>query len=501
MRRLFYILCSFMLAASVCNTMEAQSLMQTAKKAEQRAKELKHQETSRYDAIIDSKDLSKYTQYIADYPRGSKTQEIRNRIEELKLWNTAKSSNTIAGYESYLNSTKYHWYDTDANSAIRLLKQKAEKQAWDEVVAVNTIDAYEQYLQQNPNSGYRLDAEKEINRLKGTIEWKKINGTNNIAELQKFISSYPHSKEIVEASILLHELKGVQYYIEGNLGSAYTEFSKLSIEQISPENRNAYNDVMEYNNFQKLGIYASEGDLLSFITKHPNGKYYNQACNNLAITRARNLDEYSSDSDYVRALSYAKDEETKELVQSYITNSKKLKSDKAKAFKSYLRDQNGGIFNLGFDFLDMGYNFGQQILYYNLGLILRIGNYKDLLQFAIGVYPGVMRYPQQYDDNDFYSDNYSVGNITFHLPILCHLKLNLVKLSENSRLFIYGIYQYNAIRKKYLEGEFAWGVGCGFAWKHFDWSLYFRKDTGRIINSDFASPNFWGMSMIYYWQL
>ena len=56
---------------------QSQSLMQTAKQAEQRARELKQQEDSRYDAILNSKNLSKYEQYITDYPRGKKTIEIK----------------------------------------------------------------------------------------------------------------------------------------------------------------------------------------------------------------------------------------------------------------------------------------------------------------------------------------------------------------------------------------------------------------------------------------
>ena len=109
MRRLYFIICSLLFIASLSNTVEAQSLMQTAKKAEQHAKELKQQESARYNAILDSKDLSKYNQFINDYPRGSKTPEIRKRAQEVKSWNDAKNQNTIASYEQYLNATNNHW--------------------------------------------------------------------------------------------------------------------------------------------------------------------------------------------------------------------------------------------------------------------------------------------------------------------------------------------------------------------------------------------------------
>ena len=505
MRRLFYILCAFMLVTSVCNTMEAQSLMQTAKKAEQRAKELKQQEISRYNAIIDSRDLGKYNQYIADYPRGNKTQEIRNRAEELKSWNRAKSSNTIGGYESYLNSTKYHWYDTDANSAIRSLKQKAEKQVWDKVVAVNTIDAYEQYLQQNPNSGYRLDAEKAINRLKGTIEWQKINGTNNIAELQRFISSYPHATEVNGATLRLHELKGVQHYNEGNLGSAYAEFSHINRDNLSYANRKAYDDVMEYHEFTDLGKYPTETSILTFMRKYPNSKYSDQVSNMLAISKARNLGDYASSYDYNQALSYAKDSYTRNSVQSYISMNKKKQKEHRNALRSWERKKNGGTVNFGLDFLDLGLNGAYDdctLWYYNVGFMLRFGNYKDRVQFAVGLKPGIFGYTEEVYSGGYYYDYYDTENRTaFHMPIVGQLKLNLFNTSENSRFFIYGKYQYNAVRVDKIEGEMAWGAGCGVAWKHFDWAFYYRQDIGRVKNIDYQNQHFFGMSMIYYWQL
>lgn len=225
MKRLLSIIFTVVMVAFVGDQADAQSLMQTAKKAEQRVKELKQQETSRYNAIVDSKDLSKYDQFINDYPKGSKTQEIRQRAQEVKLWNDAKTKNTIVAYEAYLSSTQYHWYDNEANQLIRSIRQKAEKVEWDKIAAVNTITCYQSYLKNNPVSGYRQEAEKAINRLQGALVWNSIKDTDKINELQNFISSYPHAVEVSTATAKLHELKAVKYYDEGNLSSAYSEFS------------------------------------------------------------------------------------------------------------------------------------------------------------------------------------------------------------------------------------------------------------------------------------
>ena len=501
MRHILSILFTVMMVAFISNQADAQSLMQTAKKAEQRAKELKQQETSRYNAIVDSKNLSKYNQFISDYPRGSKTPEIRKRAQEVKLWNETKTQNTIASYEHYLNTTQYHWYDNEANQSIRSIKQKVEKAKWDKVVAINTISGYQTYLQDNPTSGYKQDAEKAINRLQGQQAWNRIKNTENINELQNFISSYPCAVEVSIANAKLHELKGVQHYNEGNLGSAYSEFSNLTRDKISYANRKAYDDVMEYNEYSKLGHYATETALLNFMRKYPNSKYSNEVSNKIAVAKARNFGDYASSYDYNQALSYAKDSYTRNSVQSYISMNKKKQKERRNAMKSWERKQNGGTVNLGLDFMDMGYNCESDngtIFYYNLGLLLKIGNYKDWVQFAFGIKPGLIGY--DVIDYGYYYDS-SEWETGFHMPIIGQLKLNLFKTSESSRFFAYGQYQYNAVRIKDVESEMSWAVGFGIGWKHFDCSLYYRQDIGKPLSLDYDKQHYIGMSLVYYWQL
>ncbi len=505
MRRFYFILCSLFIIASVSNTMEAQSLMQTAKKAEQRAKELKQQESARYNAILDSKDLSKYNQFINDYPRGNKTQEIRKRAQEVKLWNDVKTQNSITSYERYLSTTQYHWYDNEATQAIRSIKQKAEKAEWDKVVAVNTISSYQTYIRNNPASGYKQEAEKAINRLQGEQVWNRIKDSDNINELQNFTTSYPYATEVSAATARLHELKGIKHYNEGNFGSAYAEFSNLSRDKISYANRKAYDDVIEYNEYSKLGHYASEAALLSFMKKYPNSKYADDVSNKIAVAKARNFGDYASSYDYNQALSYAKDSYTKNSVKSYISMNKKKQKERRNALKSWERKRNGGTLNLGLDFLDLGLNGAYDdctLWYYNVGVMLRFGNFKDRMQFAIGIKPGIFGYTEEVYSGGYYYDYYYTENQTaFHMPIVGQLKLNLFKTSENSRFFIYGKYQYNAVRVEAIETEMSWAVGCGIAWKHFDWALYYRQDIGSPKNRDYNNQHYIGTSMIYYWQL
>jgi len=505
MRHLFYIFCVIFLLASVSNQAEAQSLMQTAKKAEQRAKELKQQESSRYNAILDSKDLTKYNQYIADYPKGKNTPEIKRRAEEIRLWNNANSSNSITAYEIYLSKTAYHWFDSDAKKFITSIRQEQEKKAWKTVKAKGTILAFQQYLRDNPNSGYRQDAEIAINRLQGAEAWTNIKNSSNISDLEGFIVKYPQAQEVTYAKTRLHELKGKQHYDNRDLASAYNEFSQINLNDVSYSNRTAYDAVMEYHEFSTLGQYSTESSLQAFMKKYPNSSYSTQISNMIAVAKARNFGDYASNYDYNQALSYAKDAYTRNIVQSYITMNKKNQKDRKNALKSWKRKQNGGTVNLGLDFMDLGLNGAYEDCkswYYNVGLMLRFGNYRDRIQFAIGLKPGILGYNEEVYYGDYYYDYYDTETKTaFHMPIVGQLKLNLFKTSENSRFFIYGQYQYNAVRFEEIESEMSWGAGLGIAWKHFDWSFYYRQDIGCSKSWDYDEQKYFGMSLIYYWQL
>ena len=148
---------------------------------------------------------------------------------------------------------------------------------------------------------------------------------------------------------------------------------------------------MEYNEYSKLGHYATEAALLNFMRKYPNSKYSNEVSNKIAVAKARNLGDYASSYDYNQALSYAKDSYTRNSVQSYISTNKKKQKERRNAMKSWERKQNGGTVNLGLDFLDLGLNGAYDdctLWYYNVGLMLRFGNFKDRVQFAIGIKTG-----------------------------------------------------------------------------------------------------------------
>ncbi|MDE6534964.1 MAG: hypothetical protein K2K82_03035 [Muribaculaceae bacterium] len=495
-----------------------QRALKEKQEREQRERERKALEQRTYYNILDSKNLDQYNSFISDYPNGEYTPEIRRRADEIKLWRETAVKESIDGYEHYLSTSEFHWYDNQARQAILDLKKKAERAEWQKVVAKNTLEAYEQYLKQYPNTAYKDEVESAISKMKAQRDWETVSANPTIEGLETYVAKYPNAENVAAAKEQLNIMKAEKYYAAGNINAAYTEFLKVNTNSLSYDQKKMYDSVVEDYRFARLSDSSSEEVLQNFQKQYPNGRHHDQVSNMIALSKASNLGTSSTQLDYTQALSYATDDATRAIVNRHINRSKDAIKEYKKAEKKRIRKANGGIVNIGFEFVDfnVGVSSYDRLAYnYNIGLMLRVGNFNDRVQFAIGVKPGLIvhslddEYDYDYDYEyeygyDYYSrsedSESNNSNAQFHLPIVAQLKLNLFKSSENSRCFVFGQYQYNAIRPKYIEGQMGWSAGFGFAWPHFDLSFKYGQD---IDSSEFCNriKHFGGVSMIYYWHL
>lgn len=500
MRSIITFLCTLSLLMCTFGDARAQSLLDTARKAEQHAKELRQQEAARYADIIDSWDLSKYDAYISDYPNGSQTPEIRKRANEVKLYRDAVNAGTVAALESYLANTKLHHYDKEARTKITAVKKRVELDAWQKVKKAGTLEAYHRFITDNPTSGYLDEAKKEINRLEGDARWNEIKNSTNAKDFADFLVKYPNASTKNEANNRLHQLRGVEYYNRGDFAKAYNEFCRVSPENITAANRDAYNIVMQRHDFEALGTQPSEKDIDDFARKYPNNPYLSQLSNYRALARARSFSIFSTQYDYDTALSYARDNATKEIVRKYIRQNKGRQTEAKRAQKARQREENGGTVAFGIEIGDLG--IGQledyTLLYYNAGVKLRFGNYADRVQFLLGLKFGVMAYGEL-DSTYSYYDDYSDDEMEtkFQLPVEAVFRLNLCKVSSGTWMFMQGSLQYNAVKAEYISGDGGWGAGLGFAGKEWDFSLSYRNDFG----GDHANPWFISASVSYYFPI
>ncbi len=483
----------------------AQSLRDRARQSREQSKELKAQEESRYSEAIDSRNLEIYEKYIADYPFSSKTDEIRNRANEIKSWNSAKATNTIAAYEKYLRNTKYNWFDTEANAGITELRRIAEKKAWEKIAAVNTLEAYSSYLKKNPGTPYRADAEHAIRVLKAKEEWPRIAESGTVEDYRSFVETYPDVEETPLARDRITEWNANELYKQGKLAEAWNKFASIKNVKIQEQYMPAYLAAEEYHHFRMLSDSSSEGQLRTFMTKYPKSAYAQQVNEYYAIVLAKQLNKESDDRDYdrVRSLAMNGSHDTYNTVIRHIERSKNERSAWQSHLKALEREENGGAVQFGVEFTDWG--FGKYELphpddefetlkatkmYYNIGFMLRFGNYNDWIQCMLGVKPGIIGYTVSDGGNDF-------NECKFHMPAFARLKLNVARTSDESRFFIMGDYQYNIVRSDDFEGKMSWAAGAGFAWKHVDLSLYYRRELQTEIKNPWAV----GISFTYFWKL
>lgn len=167
-------------------------------------------------------------------------------------------------------------------------------------------------------------------------------------------------------------------------------------------------------------------------------------------------------------------------------NGKKVRIEITQSFDidKYFRRIDGGWINMALGF-EGGYGIKHGTWYSNAIIGMRIGNYRDLFQFEIGVAPGLTTY--HYDDS-----SYDSSSVNFHLPVYASLKLSI-----RSGGFYFKIGgAYNIIRDKDYEGAYSLRAGFGSAWKHFEWDWAFIQfnAAGNYCDSDMMI----GMRMAWY---
>jgi hypothetical protein len=232
------------------------------------------------------------------------------------------------------------------------------------------------------------------------------------------------------------------------------------------------------------------------MTRYPNSIYSDQVSNLLAICLAKNLTMYAGEYSYNNALSYAKNESTRSQVKVYYEARKREYAQYKKQQRRIQRHRDGGPVSFGLEVFDMGLNPSYDEegdiecpMYFNIGIGLKLGNYKSPVQFEIGAKPGFVI------STIWYGSDYET-QVKFHLPLFARLKFVLGG-GNYSKWYIDGMGYYNAIKEATLEGDYSASVGLGVAWKHWDWRMiYYKQD----ISSDETYSNFsvLGSSFIYY---
>ena len=228
------------------------------------------------------------------------------------------------------------------------------------------------------------------------------------------------------------------------------------------------------------------------------GRYSDEVSNKVAISKAKSFTMYSGNYSLNEALGFAKDETTRSIVKRHYEAKQKEYSQYKKAQRRIKRQRNGGIINFGIEFMDLAFNPSMYsdmdndvdyVMYYNVGLGIRLGNYKSPVQFEIGAKPGLVVYTLWYGSED-------ETKTSFHLPLYARLKIGLWG-GTSSKWYVDGIGYYNAVKKSFLESDYSVSAGLGVSWRHWDWRIiYYKQDIGA--QHTYQNYNFLGTSFSYY---
>lgn len=456
MRKIIFTLAVFMFIFVHVN---AQKLTSYAKQHKQEIAERQRVEKLKYDNACKTNSLEDYKSFLKLYPNGTYSDDIRNRIADYDLWYKAKNANTIEAYKEYKNNSTFKFFIAEADDAIE--------------------------------------------KLNAVAAWKNLSGITDIVQIQSYLSKYPESPYLSEANKRIHELRGTEYYSNHDYVSAYNEFKEAGGRYaLEYDNRTKFDVCEEYVEYKKLSSSSSEKDLITFLNKYPSSKYKDDVSNLVAVLKARNFSIYSTDYTYNEALGYATNDYTRNIVNNYIDDSKK-------SYRKYKRHQrhqrvmaNGGYVQFGVGVIDFGVNALStdnkmlNVYYYNVPVSVKFGNFSSPIQFEVGIMPGALIWNYNYS-NLYYGDDDSDddNHFRFHMPVFARLKLNLCKLSDRSRFYIAGETWYNVITDDALENDFSVGGGLGFAWRHWDWYVYYKQD---LDNKNELDDKFIGTSFMYY---
>lgn len=478
----------------------AQTLKNYAKQRSKELAERQRMEKSNYEKACKEGTLSALNDFLSMYPKSIFFEDVKRRIAEIEkkkeqdMYDYATKVETEQAYVAYLKKYPNGIFATEAKGRIE------DMELWKKAKTTNTIDAYHSYLKASKNKSFTQLANDAITDLKSKEEWEVIKHSPLKSIIEDFILKYPKSSCLSDATKRHDELLGVEYYEQGYLQRAYEKFEAAGGRyKLESSNRIKYDECQEYVEYKKLSSSSKESDLLAFLKKYPSSLYFNQVSNMVAIAKAKNLSMFASSYDFIEALSFAKDKETSNTVQSYIDNTKR-------SYTHYKRQQrhnrvmaNGGYIKMGFEIMDFavaGFSGGdsnQKTLYYNVGLSVKFGNYKSPIQFEVGIKPGVVYTLPKISNS--YGHTTKKETTYFHMPVFSKLKINLCD-AGSSKMYIAGIGAYNAVRDNAFENEFSVGGGLGFAWKKWDWfALYYKQDVENKLNID---DKYIGTSIVYY---
>ncbi len=416
-------------------------------------------------------------------------QEARQRRVEEEDFNNACSEGTVDALQRFINQYPNSSFVTDAQARIN------DHNMWQQAKQANTIEAYERYISTSDVKAYRNDAQMAINSLRAKYEWEQLASSSSITDIEDFRSRYPNSAYDADAQERLNLLHAEHCFRTNQHEQAivYYEAAK-SRHPLTGDYLAHYDELMLEREFETLKTSDDANALEAFLNKIPvHHTYHDPIANQLAITLAQQLNQYSTDSDYSRALGYATNPYTRQQVNTRIDRAKKERS-------RYRRQQHSAAHqlwwerNLKFGWHMFSAEFWKHTTSLRSGLRLKLGTHQDVFNISVGADYVYHAYTSTYSNSSGNSD-WSFRPICHQVAFPLNIKFNFTNGDNKCSFYIgcageYGLTFATASDYEDLCNDHTLAIEpqIGFNWKHADLGFFWRKymkDNG-LLKSEYS---------------
>ena len=398
---------------------------------------------------------------------------VAQKQKEKEAYERACLEGSVAALQAYISKYPKSSFADDVKERIK------DYNIWNEARTINTLESYHSYLEKSHSQIYKKDFEKALYEIEAEKDWEKCKQTYDVESLSKFIEKYPNSKYSDEAVYCFNILLGEKYYetdrsialyylSKANDHQTLTGIPALHLKNLKDEK--GTKDILVSNDIQRVEAF--------FMTLNSDNKYYKQVSNHIANLKAGELNAFSPDYKMQEALSYAKDDETRAIVEKSIRIAKAnrvyyTRRRRITARKAWWKDRvNIGWNIMHFDYLNDFFGIGT-------GVKLRFGKWSDVLNLIVGLEYSYHMYYEE--DDDYYSYDEST-NVAHQLDIPLGLHLNLFNIGNSHKIYVgcdvifgFNVADGDSYFKDFVcKNNFSLSPQIGLASDRFDFGVYYR---------------------------
>lgn len=283
--------------------------------------------------------------YIDRYPNGTYVEQAQKYLTDFQLWSSAHTRNTKESYQEYLSTSNVKGYKDEAELAIKTIDAARD---WELCKKDKSIKRLESFISQYSGTSYEKEAQYELNLLRAEDAY--VRGSHSVA-----LSFYNEARKT-------HSLTG----------DCLKHFRELETEA-------------QYDKIKSSRDVSALKDFLSRTSS--TSPYYDLISNRLALILADRFSYSSSESDFNEALSYARNQSTRDSVtQSINTTKREQRSFRREMRRDARREARrrrwDGAVHFGWNIFDLYAN--SKTVEAETGLRLKFGRDDHLLNFLVG---------------------------------------------------------------------------------------------------------------------